>query len=215
MSFTYAQLKTAIQDFSENTESSFVTNLPVFIRGAEERIFKLVDLENFRKNSTATMTSGNQYLAMPTDFLAAFSLSITNASSKEFLLIKDVNFLQEYWPTVASTGVPKFYAVFDDSTFLIAPTPNANFAVEMHYYYRPASLTAGADGGTTWLSTNGPNALLYASLVEAYIYMKGDAQLLATYEKRFEESLMRLKTFAEARENTDAYRKGLPSQERS
>ena len=161
------------------------------------------------------MTSGNQYLAMPTDFLAAFSLSITNSSAKEFLLIKDVNFLQEYWPTVASTGVPKFYAVFDDSTFLIAPTPNSNFAVEMHYYYRPASLTAGADGGTTWLSTNGPNALLYASLVEAYIYMKGDAQLLATYEKRFEESLMRLKTYAEARENTDAYRKGLPSQERS
>ncbi len=215
MSFTYAQLKTAIQDFSENTETSFVTNLPVFIRGAEERIFKLVDLENFRKNATATMTSGNQYLAMPTDFLAAFSLSITNSSAKEFLLIKDVNFLQEYWPTVASTGVPKFYAVFDDSTFLIAPTPNANFAVEMHYYYRPASLTAGADGGTTWLSTNGPNALLYASLVEAYIYMKGDAQLLATYEKRFEESLMRLKSNAEAREYTAAYRKGLPSQERS
>ena len=215
MSFTYAQLKTAIQDFSENSETSFVNNLPVFIRAAEERIFKLVDLENFRKNALATMTTSNKYLAAPSDFLSAFSLSISNAGSSEFLLIKDVNFLQQYWPAASSTGTPKFYALFDDSNFLIAPTPDSDYNVELHYYYRPASLTDGSESGTTWLSVNAPNALLYGSLVEGYIYMKGEQDVMGAYEKRFQESLMRLKDFAEARENTDAYRKGLPSQPRT
>ena len=209
MSFTYAQLKTAIQDFSENTETSFVTNLPVFIRGAEERIFKLVDLENFRKNATATMTSGNQYLAMPTDFLAAFSLSITNSSAKEFLLIKDVNFLQTFHPNPATTGTPRYYALFDVDNFLIAPTPSSALAVELHYYYRPTSLTAGAEGGSTWLSTNAPNAMLYGSLIEAYTFMKGEADVIQNYSQRFVEAVQGLKLYGEARENTDAYRTGL------
>ena len=215
MSFTYAQLKTAIQDFAENTETSFVTNLPVFIRAAEERIFKLVDLENFRKNVTASMTASNRFLQAPTDFLASFSLSIEVSSSKKFLLQKDVNFLQEYWPNQSSTGEPEFYALFDDSNFLIAPTPDSGYSVELHYYYRPASLTDGADSGTTFLSVNAPNAMLFGSLVEAYIYMKGEQDVLAMYEKRFEEGLMRLKDLAEARENNDAYRKGLPTRERT
>ena len=149
MSFTFAQLKTAIQDFAENTETSFVTNLPVFIRAAEERIFKLVDLENFRKNVSASMTTSNRFLQAPTDFLASFSLSIEVSSSKKFLLQKDVNFLQEYWPNSSLTGEPEFYALFDDSNFLIAPTPDSGYSVELHYYYRPASLTAGAESGTT------------------------------------------------------------------
>lgn len=215
MSFTFAQLKTAIQDFAENTETSFVTNLPVFIRAAEERIFKLVDLENFRKNVSASMTASNRFLQAPTDFLASFSLSIEVSSSKKFLLQKDVNFLQEYWPNSSLTGEPEFYALFDDSNFLIAPTPDSGYSVEVHYYYRPASLTAGAESGTTFLSVNAPNAILFGSLVEAYIYMKGEQDVLAMYEKRFEEALMRLKDLAEARENNDAYRKGLPSQERT
>jgi hypothetical protein len=215
MSFTFAQLKTAIQDFAENTETSFVTNLPVFIRAAEERIFKLVDLENFRKNVSASMTASNRFLQAPTDFLASFSLSIEVSSSKKFLLQKDVNFLQEYWPNSSLTGEPEFYALFDDSNFLIAPTPDSGYSVEVHYYYRPASLTAGAESGTTFLSVNAPNAILFGSLVEAYIYMKGEQDVLAMYEKRFEEALMRLKDLAEARENNDAYRKGLPTQERT
>ena len=130
-------------------------------------------------------------------------------------MIKDVNFLQQYWPSPTTTGTPKFYALFDDSNFLIAPTPDSDYTVELHYYYRPASLTDGAESGTTWLSTNAPNALLYGSLVEGYIYMKGEQDVLGAYEKRFQESLMRLKDFAEARENTDAYSKGLPSQPRT
>ncbi len=215
MSFTFAQLKTAIQDFSENTETSFVTNLPVFIRAAEERIFKLVDLENFRKNVSASMTTSNRFLQAPTDFLASFSLSIEVSSSKKFLLQKDVNFLQEYWPNSSLTGEPEFYALFDDSNFLIAPTPDSGYSVELHYYYRPASLTAGAESGTTFLSINAPNAILFGSLVEAYIYMKGEQDVLSMYEKRFEEALMRLKDLAEARENNDAYRKGLPNKERT
>ncbi len=215
MAFTYAQLKTAIQDYTENTETSFVTNLPVFIRAAEDRIFKLVDLEIFRKNATASVTQGNQYLALPTDFLAFFSLSITNGSSKEFLLHKDVNFIQEYNPNPATTGTPKYYAMFDVDNVILAPTPDSNYACEIHYYYRPASLTAGADSGTTWLSDNAPNALLYGSLVEAYIYMKGEQDMLQMYEKQFTEAMTRIKDLAEARENTDAYRRGLPDRPRT
>ena len=215
MSFTYAQLKTAIQDYAENTESSFVTHLPDFIRAAEDRIFKLVDLEVFRKNATSTLTSSDPYLSVPTDYLSAFSLSLTNGSSKEFLLQKDVNYLQEYNPNPATTGTPKYYAFFDIDNFILAPTPDSNYAVELHYYYRPASLTAGADSGTTWLSENAPNALLYGSLVEAYIYMKGEQDMLGMYEKQFTEALSRIKDLAEARENSDAYRRGLPDRPRT
>jgi hypothetical protein len=215
MSFTYAQLKTAIQDYTENTESSFVTHLPDFIRASEDRIFKLVDLEVFRKNATSTLTSSDPYLSVPTDYLSSFSLSLTNGSSKQFLLQKDVNYLQEYNPNPATTGTPKYYAFFDIDNFILAPTPDSNYAVELHYYYRPASLTAGADSGTTWLSENAPNALLYGSLVEAYIYMKGEQDMLGMYEKQFQEALSRIKDLAEARENSDAYRRGLPDRPRT
>lgn len=215
MSFTYAQLKTAIQDFCENTETSFVTNLPIFIRAAEERIFSVVDLEDFRKNATSAMTAVDPYLSVPTDFLAPFSLQITTSGSEDFLLIKDVNFVNQYATDNVATGVPKYYALFDKDNFIVAPTPNQNFTVELHYYYRPASLTAGAESGTTWLSENAPNALLYGSLYEAYTYMKGETDVLANYEKRFVESLTRLKDLAEARENSDAYRNGLPTRPRT
>ena len=126
MSFTYAQLKTAIQDYCENTESSFVTNLPVFIRAAEDRIFKLVDLDFFRKNATSALTTSDPYLSVPSDYLASFSLSVTNSNSKEFLLQKDVNFIQEYNPNSATTGTPKYYAYFDVDNFIVAPTPDSD-----------------------------------------------------------------------------------------
>ena len=215
MSYTYAQLKTAIQDYTENTETSFVTNLPTFIKNAEQRIFKLVDLEVFRKNATSTLSQNDPFLSVPTDYLASFSLSITNSSSKEFLLQKDVNFLQEFHPNSSTTGTPKYYAFFDIDNFIIAPTPDSNYAVELHYYYLPASLTAGADSGLTWLSDNAPNALLYGSLVEAYTYMKGEQDLMNVYEKQFQEALSRIKDLAEARENSDAYRRGLPDRPRT
>tara|TARA_R100000149_G_scaffold39430_1_gene15215 strand:+ start:10 stop:657 length:648 start_codon:yes stop_codon:yes gene_type:complete len=215
MAFTLATLKTAIQDYCENTETSFVTNLPTFITAAEDRIFKLVDLEYFRKNATSAVTQNDPYLSLPTDFLASFSLSITNSSSKEFLLQKDVNFIQELHPNSSTTGTPKYYAMFDVDNLILGPTPDSNYVCEFHYYYRPASLTAGADGGTTWLSTNAPNALLYGSLYEAYIYMKGEQDMLQLYEKQFAEALSRLKDLGESRENADAYRRGLPDRPRT
>ena len=215
MSFTYAQLKTAIQEYTENTETAFVSNLDDFIRSAEDRVFYLVDLEYFRKNATSAMTQTDPFLSLPTDFLASFSLSLTNSGSKEFLLQKDVNFIQEYNPNSATTGTPKYYARFDVDNLILAPTPDSNYACEFHYFYRPASLTAGADSGTTWLSTNAPNALLYGSLYEAYVYMKGEPDMLQLYDKQFNEALSRLKDLAEARENADAYRRGLPDRPRT
>jgi len=209
MSFTYAQLKQAIQDYTENDETTFVTNLPVFIRAAEERILKNIQLTLFRKNVSASFTASNEYLASPTDFLTPFSLSYTDAEGdKEFLLFKDVNFIQDYNPDATDTGAPRYYAVFDINNFIIAPTPNSNYSVELHYYYRPESLTAGADSGTTWLSENATMAMLYGSLIEAYTFMKGEQDLVANYNQRFVEALTGMKMLGEAKETTDEYRAG-------
>jgi hypothetical protein len=215
MSFTLATLKTAIQDYTDNSETSFVTNLPNFIKGAEEKIFKSVDLDYFRKNVTSAFTSSDQFLTIPNDYLASFSLQITTSGSESFLLQKDVNFLREYTPSASTTGVPKYYSRFDVDNFIVSPTPDSNYALELHYYYRPASITAGADGGTTWISTNAPFALLYGSLIEAYYYMKGEPDVLAQYEKNYVFYIERLKDLGEARENTDGYKVGLPSRPRT
>lgn len=209
MSFTYTQLKTAIQDYTENTETTFVTNLPTFIRLAEERILKSVQLNLFRKNATANATANNQYYACPSDFLAPYSLSFTGSDGdKVFIQFKDVSFLQTYTPDTTTTGVPKYYAVFDVSNFLLAPTPSTTYTGELHYFYRPASLTAGSSSGTTWLSINAELSLLYGALVEAYIFMKGEQDMMAYYDKRFTESLSGLKMLGEAKETTDEYRTG-------
>jgi len=209
MSYTKAELKTAIQDYCENQETTFVNSLDTFIESAEERIFQTVGLTFFRRNQTATLTASNQYLNMPSDFLAPFSLSITSGTSKKFLDFKDVNFLQEYAPDSSVEGEPRYYASFDYQNFLVAPTPDSGYAVELHYYYRPASLTAQADDGTTWLSVNAPQAILYGSLIAAYTFMKGEADVLQNYNSQFTEAVGRLKNLGEARETTDAYREGL------
>ena len=209
MSFTYAELKQAIQDYSENDETSFVTNLPIFVRAAEERIFKNVQLSFFRKNATANVTASNEYLAVPSDFLAPFSLSFTNSDGdKEFLLFKDVNFIQDYNTDASDTGSPRYYAQFDLDNFIIGPTPDDSYAVELHYYYRPASLTNAGESGTTWLSENAPMAMLYGSLIDAYTYMKGEPDLIANYSQRFTEAVASLKQLGEAKETTDQYRYG-------
>jgi hypothetical protein len=209
MSFTYAQLKQAVQDYTDNAETTFVNNLPLFIRAAEERILKGVQLQFFRKNAAAALTSGNKYLACPPDFLAPYSLSFTKDNGDvEFLLLKDVNFIQEFNPDASDTGAPRYFAQFDVDNFIVAPTPDANYTVELHYFYRPASLTAGADSGTTWLSVNAELSMLYGALVEAYIYMKGEPDMMALYNQRFQESLMALKNFGEAKEVTQDYRVG-------
>ena len=284
MSYTLTTLKTAIQDYTENTETTFVSHLRDFIRSTENRLFKMIDFEIFRKNSTSALSSSDPYMSVPTDFLAPFSLSITSSSSKIFLLEKDVNFLQEYHPNSSSTGTPKYYGRFDVDNFIVSPTPDANYTCEIHYYYRPTSLadstitltvgtassyaigetiTGGTSGATatidskndsantltivvpikdftsgetitggttshssaisaitsdttkTWLSKNAINAMLYGSRVEAYIFMKGEPDVIQLYEQRFTEEISRLKDFGEARENADAYRRGLPTQPRT
>jgi len=205
----YGELKQAITDYTDNTETSFVNNLPLFIRAAEERILKGVQLQFFRKNQAANLTSGNKYLACPSDFLAPYSLGYTDGENdKVFLQFKDVNFIQEAYVDPADTGAPRYYAQFDIDNFIIGPTPNGNYGVELHYFYRPVSLTAGNDAGTTWLSTNAELTLLYGALVEAYIYMKGEPDIMAMYTQRFDQSLAALKNFGEAKEVTQDYRVG-------
>jgi len=210
MSFTLTTLKQSIQDWTQNSETTFVNELDFIIKNAEERIFKSVDLDYFRKNVTGVMSSGNQFLQKPSDYLASFSLSFVNASSENvFLLQKDVNFIQEYNPNPSTTGTPKYYASYDIDNYIVGPTPDSNYTVELHYFYRPASITTD-DSGTTWISENASDALLYACLVEAYTFMKGEADMLQLYTQRYGEAISRLKVYGEGQENSDAYRDGLP-----
>jgi len=205
MAWTYATLVQAVKDWTENDETTFNSQIDTFIRNAEERILFSVDLDVFRRNQTGTLTINNPYLAVPSDFLSPFSLSVTASGSKQFLLNKDVEYLQEYNPTGA-TGVPKYYALFSVTYFLLAPTPSSAYSVELHYYYKPPSIIQTS---TSWLGDNAEEALLYATLFEAYTFMKGEPDVLNTYNQRYAEAISRLKNFGEGRENTDAYRDGL------
>jgi len=209
MSFTYDQLKTAIQDYTENDETTFVNNLSTFIRMSEERILKNVQLSLFRKNATASTTASNKFLACPSDFLAPFSLSLAGTDGDKFFIdFKDPSFIQTYTPDATTTGSPRYYAVFDVDNFILAPTPNTTFTAELHYFYRPTSLTAGAGSGTTWLSDNAELTLLYGALVEAYLFMKGEQDMMGYYDKRFQGSVLPRKMMGENKEVTDEYRTG-------
>lgn len=205
MGWTYSTLVQAIKDFTQYDETTFNANINTFIQNTEERLLYAVDLEVFRKNQTGTLTASNKYLAVPSDYLAPFSLSVTVSGSQSFLLMKDVEYLQEYNPTGA-TGVPKYYALFDVDNFIVAPVPASGYSVELHYYYKPESIVTA---NTTWLGDNAQQAMLYGCLVEAYTFMKGEPDLLNLYNQRFNESLSRLKNYGEGRENDDAYRDGL------
>ena len=208
MSFTLTTLKQAIQDYTENSETTFVNNLDTFIKIAEERILKTVQLDFFRKNVTGNVSASNKYLAKPTDFLAPFSLSLEISGSKEFLEFKDLSYIETFNPNSTTTGKPRYYAQFDVGNFILAPTPDANYDVEVQYLFRPASLTSGVGTATSWLSENAELSLLYGSLVEAYIFMKGEQDMMAMYDKRFAESLQGLKMLGEAKETTQEYRVG-------
>ena len=208
MSFTFTTLKSAIQDYTDNGETTFVNNLSVFIKSAEERILKNVQLSLFRKNSSGSTTNANKYLALPSDFLTPFSLSVLSSSEHVFLDLKDVNFVQSFNPNPATTGTPRYYAIFDNDNLILGPTPDAAYTAELHYFYRPTSITTSGDG-TSWLGTNAPNTLLYGSLVEAYTFMKGEPDIQQLYAQRFEEAVLALKNFGEAKEVTDQYRSGM------
>ena len=209
MSFTYAQLKQAVQDFTESSETTLVNNLPLFIRMAEERMLKLVQLSLFQKNATASTAVGVRFLPVPSDFLAPMALSLTGADGdKVFVEFKELSFVQSYTPDVSTTGTPRYYAQFDNDYLLLGPTPDAIYTAQLEYLYRPVSLTAGADSGTTWLSENAELGMLYGSLVEANIFLKGDPTMTQLYQSRFQEAISGLKLLGEAKQTTDEYRTG-------
>lgn len=208
---TYAELVALIQDYCENSETTFVANIPTFVRQAEQRIYRTVMLPEFRSNATATISAGTQYIARPSDFLSVFSLAVISAAGEyTYLIDKDVNFMREAYPSPATTGRPKYYGIFNgdsagtEGNLIIGPSADATYEVELHYYYDPESLVTA---GTTWLSTNADTALLYGTLVEAYTYMKGDADLMKTYLDRYNEALAQL-NIIDARSNRDDYRDG-------
>jgi hypothetical protein len=209
----YAQLSAAIQEYCQSTEASFVANIPTFVKQAEKRIYNMIQFPSLRKNVTGTTSSGNKYLACPDDFLAPYSLAVILADgSYEYLLNKDVNFIRESYPTPTSTGTPAYYALFGprsdqatELTFLLGPTPNAAYTMELHYFFYPTSIV---DAGTSWLGDNFDPVLLYGSLVEAYTYLKGDTDLMTQYENKYKEAILLAKRLGDGMERQDAYRSG-------
>ena len=206
MALTYAQLVVQIQDYTENTFTT--TDINNFIQQAEQRIYNTVQLPALRKNVTGSLSSGNKYLTMPTDWLATFSLAVINTSNEyNYLLNKDVNFIRQSFPDTDTDfyGEPQYYAVFDNATFIVGPTPDANYSSELHYFYYPESIVTA---GTSWLGNNFSSALLYGSLLEAYTYMKGEADVMANYKNRYDEAMLLLKQLGDGKNRQDAYRSG-------
>ena len=202
----YAQLTSLIQEYCQSTETSFVANIPNFVQYAEERIYNTVQLPALRQNSTASTVLGNQYMALPSDWLSTYSLAVVDGSGDyQFLLNKDVNFIRQSYPSASSTGLPQYYAIWDDNTMLLGPTPDAAYTLELHYYYYPPSIV---DAGTSWVGDNFENVLLYGTLREAYTYLKGEADIIADYDKKYMEGLSQLKRLGDGLERQDAYRSG-------
>jgi hypothetical protein len=203
----YAQLTSLIQEYCQSTESSFVANIPNFVQYAEERIYNTVQLPALRKNVTGTMTTSSPYFQLPIDWLSTYSLAVIDPDTGEYeyLLNKDVNYIRAAYPAPTSTGKPKYYSIFDDTTMLLGPTPDAGYAAEMHYYYYPPSIVSV---GTSWVGDNFENVLLYGSLREAYTYLKGEADIIADYDKKYMEGLSQLKRLGDGLDRQDAYRSG-------
>jgi hypothetical protein len=209
----YTQLSAALVAYTENTGQDFADNIPTFVKQAETRIYNTVQLPSLRKNMMGVVTAGNKYLSAPNDFLSVFSLAVIDGASEyQYMLDKDVNFIRAAYPTTTATGVPKYYAIFGpqstsatELSLILGPTPNADYQVELHYFYYPESIVTA---GTTWLGDNFDPVLLYGSLVEAYTYMKGEADLLALYGQKYMEALAILKELGDGKQRQDAYRSG-------
>jgi len=226
---TYTELITAIQTYTENTfpattladgsTVSSTTQINRFITQAEQRIYNMVQFPSLRKNVTGSVTSANKYLSCPDDFLSAYSLAVIDATGNyEYLLNKDVNFIRQAYPNpTTDTGIPKYYALFgptvntstitNELSFMVGPTPDASYSVELHYYYYPQSITV-AVSGQTWLGDNFDTVLLYGSLVEAYTYMKGEVDIITGYDAKYKEALTLAKRLGDGLERSDAYRSG-------
>ena len=199
----------AENDFPQTVGSGGLSSdeqVDTFIKQAEYRIYNSVQFPNFRKNQTGTTTADNQYLGTPVDFLAPYSLAVILPTGEyEYLLNKDVNYIRAAFPTPTYTGVPKYYAIFDDNTFILGPTPNLSYSMELHYFYQPESITTA---GTTWLGDNFDMCLLYGALSEAATFMKAEPDVITNYAKRYEEAMILAKRMGDGMERRDAYRSG-------
>lgn len=200
----YSELVSIVQDYTENVFST--TDIDTFIQQAEQRIYNSVQLPALRKNVTGNTTNNNKYLAAPSDWLATFSMAVVKANGDyEYLLNKDVNFIRAAYPSPSDTGIPEYYALFDQNTFILGPTPDSNYVVELHYFYYPESIVTA---NTTWLGNNFDSALLYGTLLEAYTYMKGETDIVALYKQRYDEAMLLLKQLGDGKDRQDAYRSG-------
>jgi hypothetical protein len=211
----YTALSNAIQAYTENTEANFIAEIPVFVQQAEQRIYNSMQFPSIRKNVTGSTTQDNKYLACPSDFLAVYSMAAIDADGNyEYLLNKDVNFIRQSYPNPnQDKGIPKYYALFgpqsndvNELSFILGPTPDDDYDVELHYYYYPPSITVAPF--TSWLGDNFDSVLLYGSLVEAYTYMKGETDMMQLYNQKFMEALALAKRLADGMERQDAYRSG-------
>ena len=203
---TYTELVAAIKSYTENDYTT--TDVNTFIKNAEQRIFNVVQLPDLRRNVTGTMTSGNKFFALPSDWLATFSISVINSDNEHsFLLNKDVNFIREAFPDTDSGffGKPEYYAIFDDETMILGPTPDANYSAELHYYFYPQSIVTA---GNSWLGDNFDTVLFYGALLEAAAFMKEDPDTVNMYMGRYNESLQLLKNLGDGKNRRDAYRSG-------
>jgi len=209
----YAQLVTAIEEYTETSEATFISQIPTFVQLAEERIYNTVDLPSLRRNVTGTLTINNKYLSVPSDFLSVYSLAVIKTDGTyEYLLNKDVNFIRQAYPQPTDTDIPKYYAIFgpDSSsptnlTIILGPTPNLAYSAELHYFYYPQSIVTAS---TSWIGDNFESALLYGALREAVIFQKGEQDMVAYYEKMYMESLGLLKNLGDGKLRRDAYRSG-------
>jgi hypothetical protein len=209
----YAALSAAIQDYTQNYEQEFVANIPVFVKQAEQRIYNTVQFPSLRKNVTGNFTPNNKYLSCPDDFLSVYAIAVVDTTGAyEYLLNKDVNFIRQAYPTPTDTGTPKYYALFGPTfsastelSFILGPTPDLNYQVELHYFFYPASIVTA---NNTWLGDNFDTVLLYGSLVEAYTFMKGEQDMMALYDGKYKEALMQAKRLGDGLERSDAYRSG-------
>lgn len=206
---TYTGLVNAIQAFTEVDEPTFIDNIPTFVQDVERLVNNTVQLPAFRRNVTGSATADFPYLTLPDDFLSTFSVAVMNTdeplvpNNYRYMLNKDVNYIREFFPYPGTTGTPQYYALFDQNTFILGPTPDVNYNIELHYFAYPTSIVTA---GTTWLSQNFPNVLLYGALCESYIFLKGEADLIQTYQAKFEQAMIPLKQLGDGKDRQDNYR---------
>jgi len=203
----YGELKTLVKQYLEVDETTFNDNIGQFVRLCEDDIYRQVQLQDLMETATSNVVPDSPFLGLPDDFLSAYSLSVLVGDEVQYLTSKDHSFIKEAYPSITFRGVPRFYAFFDEKTLVLGPTPDIDYQVEMNYFYEPASLSAGDDSDETWLSVNGESAILFGTIVQGYIYLKGDQDVMKQYQEQYTQAIATLKIIAEGRNRKDSYRR--------